>query len=268
MTKARSLALVCAGPISRNGIARLPKIIAQLGPVKSGTLQRASRAVNALGGGAPVAEYQAIADSQTILVNVPDDQLPGILGELAGTGIDWTQKIAILCNSSLGSGELTRLESQGAAVGSFDAITGFEDLRYVIEGNDSAVREMRALIEQGDVRAIEIRQGAKKQYLAGITFATDFLASTITGAVDCLRDSGLPIRYAHQIAATLVEKTLRDFLKSGAKALPGSSEALLGEIADGLQGANPRLARYFRKTAVQTAEYATNETPHSSQRLT
>src|SRR5467141_2555026 len=103
--KARSLALVCAGPISRTTLGRLPKLAGQLGPVKSGSLQRASRAVNALRGGTPVADYGDLNGARTVLVNVPDQQLPAIVAELAA-GVNWKHKVALLCNSSLDSSEL------------------------------------------------------------------------------------------------------------------------------------------------------------------
>ena len=169
MTKARSLALVCAGPISRTGIGRLPNLADQLGPVKSGTLQRASRAVNAIGGGTPVPGYGDLENSRTVLINVPDKQLRAIVTELAA-GVGWKHKVAVLCNSMLDSSELAPLEALGAAVGSFDTIAGFEGQRYVIEGSGPAIREMRALLQQGLTRVIEIRRGGKKQYLVGVDF--------------------------------------------------------------------------------------------------
>jgi hypothetical protein len=255
MTKARSLALVCAGPISRSGISRLRKITGQLGPVKSGSLQRASRAVNALRAGTPTADYHDLEASRTILLNVPDRQLPAIVRELDGSEVTWKHKILLLCDSSLDSSELARLEAKGAAVGSFEAIGGPDDRRYAIEGTGLALREMRALIQQEDIRVVEIRRGAKKQYLAGVTFATTFLKSMISGAVECFRDSGLPLKQAEQVAAILVDKTMRDYLKAGSNGTAVSPEENAGGLAEGLELNNPRLARYFREIAAQAFEY-------------
>src|SRR4051812_19505246 len=109
MTKTRSLALVCAGPISRTTFGRLPKLAARLGCVKSGSLQSASRTVNLLGGGRAVADYHDLSSSRTILVNVPDEQLSSVVAELA-VSFSWKHKIAILCNSTLDSSALAPLE--------------------------------------------------------------------------------------------------------------------------------------------------------------
>jgi hypothetical protein len=244
MTRVRSLALVCAGPISRTGLKRLPDLADQLGPVKSGSLQRASRAVNSLGGGRPVSDYGELNESPTVLVNVPDNQLAAIVAELAA-GVSWKHKTAILCNSPLDSSQFAQLEVLGAAVGSFDAIAGFEGQRYVIEGSGSALRAMRALLHHDLTRVIEIRRGAKKQYLAGVALATSLVTSMIVASVKSLRGAGIPLRQAHRIAEKLAEKSLRDYLKAGVAGSPAAPGIELQALADGLELANPGLARHL-----------------------
>ena len=250
MTKPRSLALVCAGPISRNGIGRLPNLAEQLGPVKSGTLQRASRAVNSIGGGTPVSGYRDLESSRTILINVPDQQLRVIVAELAA-GVCWKHRVAVLCNSTLDSSELAPLEALGAAVGSFDTIAGFDGQRYLIEGSGPAIREMRALLQQGLTRAIEIRRGAKKHYLVGVDFVSTLLTSTLVASVKNLRKAGMPLREAHSIAAKLAEKSVKDYLKAGVAGSAAAPGTELEALADGLEFANPGLIQYMRspKTA-------------------
>jgi predicted short-subunit dehydrogenase-like oxidoreductase (DUF2520 family) len=267
MTKARSVALVCAGPISRNGIARLPGIIDLLGPVKSGSLQRASRAVNALGAGTPVDRYKDLDGSCTILLNMPDHLLPPIVAELAAAEINWNKKIVLLCNSSLDSLELGRLKSEGAEVGSFVAIHGFNELRFIIEGTDPAVRQMRALIQHRNVRTIEIRSEAKDRYLAGVACATTFLTSIVAAAVESLRESGLKPPQAQKIAAQLVSKTMAEFLKAGPKGVPAAEAHVLANMAGCIENRDPKLARHFRRMAALAATVTPfSETPDSSKR--
>jgi predicted short-subunit dehydrogenase-like oxidoreductase (DUF2520 family) len=232
--KARLLALVCAGPISRTTLGRLPKLAGQLGPVKSGSLQRASRAVNALRGGTPVADYGDLNGARTVLVNVPDKQLPAIVAELAA-GVIWKHKVALLCNSSLDSSELAPLEALGASVGSFEAIDGFQGQRYVVEGSGPAVREMRALLQHGATRVIAIRRGAKKQYLAGVVFASALVTSTIVASVKSFRNAGVPLKQAHSIAAKLASQSLRDYLKAGVAGATAAPGIELQALKDGLQ---------------------------------
>jgi predicted short-subunit dehydrogenase-like oxidoreductase (DUF2520 family) len=253
MTKARSVALVCAGPISRSGIARLPKIIDLLGPVKSGSLQRASRAVNVLGAGTAVHGYKDLDGSRTILLNMPDRLLPPIVAELAASDINWKKKIVLLCSSSLDSLELGRLKSEGAEVGSFVAIHGFNELRYIIEGTDPAVRQMRTLIQHRNVRAMEIRSEGKDLYLAGVACATTFLTSIVTAAVESLRESGLKLPQAQKIAAQLVNKTMGEFLKAGPKGVPAADAQVLANLAGSIEDRDPKLARHFRQMAAVSA---------------
>jgi predicted short-subunit dehydrogenase-like oxidoreductase (DUF2520 family) len=233
MTKVRSLALVCAGPISRTTFGRLPHLARKLGPVKSGSLQRASRAVTALGGGRAVSQYQDLDESKTVLLNVPDPQLDAVVAELA-SALTWKDKVVLLCSSPLDSSQLAPLEALGAAVGSFELIAGFEGQRYVIEGSAAAVREMRALLQHGTARAIVIRRGAKKQYLAGVACASSLLTSMIVASVNNLRAAGVPLKQAHSIAANLAGKSLRDYLKAGV----AGSGADLQTLTDALKSAS------------------------------
>jgi predicted short-subunit dehydrogenase-like oxidoreductase (DUF2520 family) len=242
--KARSLALVCAGPISRASLGRVPHLGSRLGPVKSGTLQRASRAANSLGGGIPVSEYHELNHSRTILVSVPDDQLPVVVAELA-TEVAWKHKVAILCNSRLDSSALASLENLGAGVGSFDAINGF-DGRYVIEGSRSAIREMRTLLQHGTARAVEIRRGTKRQYLAGVDISTSLLTSMLVAAVKSFREAGVPLKQAHDIAAKLAGKSLRDYLKAGVGGAAATPGIELQALREGLELANPGLLQRFK----------------------
>ncbi len=249
MTKARSLALVCAGPISRAGIGRLPNLAEQLGPVKSGTMQRASRAVNSIGGGTPVSGYGDLENSRTVLINVPDQHLPAIVAELA-VGVSWKHKVAVLCNSTLDSSSLAPLEALGAAVGSFEPIAGFEGQRYVVEGTSAAIREMRALLQQGRTRVVEIRRGAKTQYLVGVDFVSTLLTSALVASVKNLRNAGLPLKDAHSIAAKLADKSVRDYLKGGVAGSAAAPGMELKALAEGLEFANPGLIGYLRSSKI------------------
>ena len=212
--------------------------------MKSGSLQRASRAVNSIGGGRPVSEYWELNESRTVLINVPDDQLAATVADLAA-GVTWKHKTAILCNSPLDSAQFAQLEALGAGVGSFDAVAGFEGQRYVIEGSSSALREMRVLLNHDLTRVIEIRRGAKEQYLAGVAFATSLVSSMIVASVKSLRAAGIPLGQAHNIAAKLAEKSIRDYLKAGVAGSPANPGTRLQALADGLELANPGLIRHL-----------------------
>lgn len=251
MTKVRTLALVCAGPISRSALGRLPNLADELGPVKSGTLQRASRAVNSIGGGTPATSYLDLENSRTVLINVPDPQLRAIVAELAAS-VCWKDKIALLCNSTLDSSELAPLEALGAAVGSFDLIAGFDGQRYVIEGSSAAIREMRVFLQQGLTRVVEIRRGAKMQYLVGLDYARSLLTSALVASVKNLRKAGVPLNQAHSIAAKIAGKSVKDYLKTGVAGPSAAPGIELKALVDGLEFANPGLIAYVRSSKIET----------------
>ena len=110
-----------------------------------------------------------------------------------------------------------------------------------MEGSPAAVREMRALLRHGSIRAVEIRRGSKNEYLAGVAFATSLLTSMLVASVKSLRNSGFPLKDAHGMAAMLAEKALKDYLKGGVAGSPAAPGAELQALADGLELANPGL---------------------------
>ncbi len=246
MRKARSLALVGAGPVSRSFLARLPAVAEHLGPVTSLSFRLASRIANALRFGFPVAGYKELDRSRVVLVSLPARYLFRIVSELAAAPLDWPRKTVILCDGERDSAVLAPLAACGAATASMAPLEGFDEQRLLIEGDPAALLAARRLLAHGDVRLVELRRHTKAAYLAGLTFLTALSAPLLAAANDCFRSAGLNSRLASQVIERLGARTLRAYLKGGKKSWAGV--AARGELA-ALERISPELAASYADAA-------------------
>lgn len=219
MSKLRSVALVCAGPVSRSPLTRLPNLRRDLTWVKSSSFRVASRAVNALGAGVPVVELDEMKRAATWMVSVPRADLPDSLRELAGADLEWRRKTLLILDSEVESETAEAFRQQGATVATFTPVDG-EESRYIVEGDADAVRVVRALIEDSHQRkVVEIKKGAKATYIAGASAATQKVLPFIADAVECFQAAGIGTPEAKAITETLLAGAMRSYFRAGRRAL-------------------------------------------------
>jgi len=247
MKKAKSVALVAAGNLTDSFVSKFYWLSDRLGPVKSTSIRLASRIVNYLRAGRPVdscAEFQACT---LILVYVPDRMLPEMLRELACSRIDFRGKAVVLCSDGHDSSELVELRARGAAVGSIGPIPGFEDLRYLIEGDPLAVRETRRLVEHRERRGVVIERSLKPLFLAALTCTGSVLFSVVMAASESLRHAGVTPLVSASILERQLGRTLRSYVRAGRKAFPVPRD--LQRQIRALAAADPALARYIEDSS-------------------
>ncbi len=183
---------------------------------------------------------------ELILVCVPEAMLPEVLGELAAAPIDFNGKAVVLSSLWLDSSELREFSARGAAVGSICPIPGFDDLRYLVEGDRPAVLRARRLVEHRDRRAVPIERSLKPFYLAALTCTGSVLFSVLIAAGEALRLAGVPPADCSNILEKQVIRTLRSFVRSGRNALPASHE--LSRQVRALAATDPNLAHYMEQS--------------------
>ncbi|HYP09000.1 MAG TPA: DUF2520 domain-containing protein [Bryobacteraceae bacterium] len=219
MKKLRPLALVCAGPVSRSPLARLPNLSRSLGWVKSTSYRVASRAVNALGAGAPVADVDEMARAVVWVVSVPRADLHATLSELWSAQIRWDSRVLLILDSEAESEVASCFRAAGAAVASFAPIDA-DSSRYVVEGDAEAVLAVRALIDDPHRRSlVQIKKGAKAKYLAGARTAATRMLSLIAEAVESFQSAGISNSDAKRITESLVTGAMRLYLRAGRRSL-------------------------------------------------
>ena len=247
MKKAKSVALIGAGKFTDSPLSRFYWLSDRLGPVKSSSFRLASRIANHLRAGHPVKDFEEFHSCELILVCVPELMLPQILDGLASAKIDFYGKAVVLCSLWLDSSELRELSARGASVGSICPIPGFDDLRYLLEGDRLAVLRSRRLVEHRDRRVVTIDGSLKPFYLAALTCTGSVLFSVLRAAAESLRHAGVTPAMSASILEKQVSRTLRSFIRAGRHAFPPPRE--FSRQVRALALTDPELAHYMEQSA-------------------
>jgi predicted short-subunit dehydrogenase-like oxidoreductase (DUF2520 family) len=247
MKKVRPVALIGSGNLSDLPITRLLRLSSRLGPVLSPSYRVASRMANSLRAGHPVKDYAEFDACRLILVSVPDERLPKVVAELASARICWRGKVVVLCSTWLGSCELEIFAGRGASIGSISPIPGFEDSRYLVEGDRLAIRETKRLLEHSHRRLVTIERHRKPFYLASLTCTGSLMFGLVLAASESLQHAGISRGESARMMEKQLEKTLRSYLKAGRNSFPGVRE--LSKQLRALTAEDPELAYYVEQSS-------------------
>jgi hypothetical protein len=193
-----------------------------------------------------VKDFEEFHASELILVSVPDAAVPQVLRELACAQIEFRGKSVVLSSASLASSELREFSERGAAIGSICPIPGFDDLRYLLEGDRLAVLHTRRLVEHRDRRAIVIERSLKPFYLAALTCTGSVLFAVLMAAAESLRHAGITPVVSASILEKQVARTVRSFVRAGRSAFPAAHE--FSKQVSVLAEADPELAHYVEQS--------------------
>jgi predicted short-subunit dehydrogenase-like oxidoreductase (DUF2520 family) len=246
MKKAKSVGLIAAGSLTDSPLTRFWWLSERLGPVKSASYRVASRIANMLRAGRPVKDYAEFEACALVLVCIPEETVSQVVSEMVSSGISWRGKAVVLCSDWLDSGELRELSALGASVGSISPIPGFEDQRYLVEGDPLAIRQAKSLVEYGEWRAVAIEGSLKPFYLAAVTCTGSLLFAMLLAAFDSLHHARIPPAFSATLLERQITRTLRSFLKGGRRAYPQPRE--LPRQLSALSAAAPELAYYFEQS--------------------
>jgi hypothetical protein len=246
MKKAQSVGLIGTGRLTDSPLTRFWWLSERLGPVKSASYRVASRIANMLQAGHPVKDYAEFESCVLILVCVPEDDVSQVVSEMLSSGISWRGKAVVLCSTWLDSGALRDLSTHGASVGSISPIPGFDDQRYLAEGDALAIRESKRLVEYRDRRVVAIERPLKPYYLAALTCTHSLLFALLRVAFESLHHSGIPPGHSATLLERQITRTLRSFLKGGRRAYPEPRE--LPRQLRALCAASPELGHYFEQS--------------------
>ncbi len=254
MAKSQSIALVAGGQVSRSFLVRLPRLCERIGPVKGASTRVASRVVNAIHAGFPVQDFKSVTGARIVAIHVPCDGLRPALDQMLAASADWHGKTVLLCDPALSSLALAPLASAGARVASLAPIEGFDEHRFVVEGDPAAVRVVRMLVEDSRTRVVEIAPGTKDLFLAGLVFATSLFTPMAAAATECLKGAGLTPGVAAAVCERLFERSLRGYVKAGRKSWGGplavKDREQVRRHLDALFAISPLLASYYTESAL------------------
>jgi hypothetical protein len=223
MTKLPWVALVCGGPVSRSGVARIPRLDQHLGWVKASTIAAASRAVHVLNAGRPVRAAEDLSEAELILIQAPTAAVSSIVHSLASSDVDWRSKSVALVHAVLDCSALQPLERRGACIASL-ALISDPPPRFLIEGQPQAAQRLRRFLKRTGADFIEIQYRRKDEYLAGVRAATIEFVPLFARAVEQLRESGMEKAAAQSIAASLVESSVRAYFRGGKRTVDRAAQ--------------------------------------------
>jgi len=246
MKKVRSVGLIGTGNLTDTPLTRFWWLSERLGPVKSASYRVASRIANMLQAGHPVKDYAEFESCVLILVCVPEEDVSQVVSELLSAGISWRGKAVLLYSTWLDSGALRDLSAHGASVGSLSPIPGFDDQRYLVEGDGLAIRESKLLVEHRERRVVAIERPLKPFYLAALTCTGSLLFALLRVAFESLQHAGIPPGSSAAVLERQITRTLRSFIKGGRRAYPEQRE--LPSQLQALSAASPELAHYFEQS--------------------
>jgi len=252
MKKSTSVGLIAAGNLTDSPLSRFRWLASQLGPVKSTSFRVARRIVNIIEAGHAVRDYSDLDSCGMILISVPEEQLSMLKGELLSSDISWRGKAVVLFSAWLDSSQLEEFSRRGAAIGSITPIPGFDETRYLVEGDRHAIREASTLVEDRERRAVAIERTLKPFYLAALTCTGNLLFTLLLAASEALHRAGIPALLSGTILDRQLSRTFRSFLRGGRNAYPAIRE--LPPQLRALRSVNSSLAHYLEQSALLAAE--------------
>jgi hypothetical protein len=224
------LGLVIEGNSTSSVFLRLHAITAELGPIKSSSLQVARRVSNFLKAGYAARTYSELEHARLILIRVPFASIDRVVAELCDADLKWNEMSFALAETWTATQKLSPLRERGATVASIAAFPGARGKLFVIEGDLSAVRQLRRLLDRAGVRFIEARQGTKHLVFAAFVFSSIIPAPILPLTQQALRESGISGNQLSAMLHDMTEEMLSSFLKGGRS---GSAIALLEAAEDG-----------------------------------
>lgn len=249
MKNPRALGLVVEGNVTSSTILRLPTVSEDLGPVKAGALRVARRLSNLLRAGYAVSSYNDLQPAGLIFLRVPDSILPRIVEELCVSDLVLKDLSFVLCESWLSSAALAPLQARGASTATVSPVQTMRKSWFVVEGQLSAVRQIRRFLDGNNARAFELRPGSKPLYFGAHLLAALLPKQLLAGAQQALRAAGIRGNHLHDLLEEMSLEMFRSFANGGRFPPNGASfpPEIYNEYRDYLRTCYPEIASTLEK---------------------
>ena len=249
------MGLVCAGGVNQSFLARMPALLARMGPIKASSYRVARQIANTLRAGNAASHYSMLEACPVIWTFLPDADLDRILRDLVGqTRFQETPRgrtMVVLCDCVRDSLAAHALRAAGARVASLNAIPGSTEQIFVAEGHRDTLRMLRRLLEEDKRKLIELKPGTKPLFFAGVHAAAPLLLPWIAAGMECLRAAGFTRTEAATVGEFLGVHTLRSYVRAGAKAWKRQTGADLSQALENdipaIRSGHPRLADLYEE---------------------
>ncbi len=244
--------LICAGGVTQSFLARMPSVLATVGPVYSVSLRVARRMANSLRAGYAIDDPSEFAACNSIWIAMPESAVDEIVEQVRGGLKD---KIVVLCDSTRPANFIGVDSARAATLNAVDP----NERVLTAEGHPDAVAVLRKIAARESRKLIELRRDSKALLVAGLQLASDLVLPPYAAAVESFRAAGFPRADAIRLAESLSDRALKSFSKAGRKAWsPAAAKALQRTLKDELESirsAHPAIAEEFASAALQALRY-------------
>lgn len=214
MNKQLQLGLVIEGNSTTSEILKLPSLVEELGPVKSGSIRVARRQSNLIKAGYPVVDYEDLQPAGLILLKLADSSATRVAGELCASGLCLEGLSFVLCESWLPAKVLKPLAERGASIATTLRLPTNAAPWFIVEGETRAVRQMRRLFSRNSARSVELNPDCKHLVFASQLLATAVPIVLLAEAKHLLRDCGIPGKIPWSMVDQMARKMILDFSRS------------------------------------------------------
>lgn len=240
------LGLVVEGSSTNSALLRLSSVTEELGPVKSRSVRVARRLSNFLKAGYAVAQYEDLQAARLILLRLPDSAVARVVNELCASGLQFKDLSFVLCESWLSSDVLRPLAERGGTVATAVSVPSSRQRWFVVEGQLSAVRQVRRLVERNEGRTFELRPGTKPLYFAAQLLVTALPVPLYFDAQQALRSGGITGNHLYSLLDEMSREMFRSFA-NGARTTWGGpltecSEETATQYLSALRESQPQIA--------------------------
>jgi predicted short-subunit dehydrogenase-like oxidoreductase (DUF2520 family) len=246
MKNQQPLGLVVEGNATSSAVLKLRSLTEDLGPIKAGSLRVARRLSNYLRAGYAVNNYEDLQNARLILLRIPDAAIPRIVDDLCASELVWKGVAVVLCESYKAANALISLEKLGACTATLMQVQSLRRSWFVIEGESTAVRQLKRFLQRNDAGIFELRPGAKPLYFAAQLLATALPAQLLTTAQQTLRAAGISGNHLYDLLEEMCLEMFRSFANGVRYTFPGGrtgcSPDIWNEYLEYLRAQYPHLA--------------------------
>jgi predicted short-subunit dehydrogenase-like oxidoreductase (DUF2520 family) len=176
-------------------------------------------------------------DTDLVWITVPDDAIAQVARQLAKAQ-DWKGRIVLHSSGALTSDELEPLRTRGARVASVHPMMTFvrgsvpemAGVSFAIEGDASATRAARQIVERLGGHVFSIRKPNKVLYHAFGSFASPLVIALMASLEQVALAAGVSRRDIKRVMLPLLSQTLRNYLERDAGAA-FSGPLVRGDVA-------------------------------------
>jgi predicted short-subunit dehydrogenase-like oxidoreductase (DUF2520 family) len=196
--------------------------------------------------GYAVGTYEELQSARLVFLRVPDPAAPRIVEELCASDLALKDISFVLCENCLGKNVLAPLQARGASTATLLPVQTLRRSWFMLEGQISAVRQVKRLLEHHNARVFELRQGTKSLYFAAQLLATALPVPLFMMAQQALRAAGISGNHLHDLLEEMSLEMFRSFANGVRPVLPaartGCSAETCKEYFDELASRYPQIS--------------------------